>query len=81
MLRLLDRPIEIEGHTDGQGSPAANWRLSARRAQAVVRFLEEAGKLNTDLLAAAGYGSTRPIQKSGDESVIRRNRRVEVVVY
>jgi len=81
MLRILDRPVEIEGHTDGQGTPAANWRLSARRAQAVVRFLEEAGRLKTEMLAAAGYGSTRPIQTSGDESVMRRNRRVEVVVY
>ena len=81
MLRLLDRPIEIEGHTDGQGSPAANWRLSARRAQSVVRFLEEAGNIKNSLLAAVGYGATRPIQVSGDEDVMRRNRRVEVVVY
>ncbi|MFT5432680.1 MAG: chemotaxis protein MotB [Myxococcota bacterium] len=78
MLRTLKRPIEVEGHTDGAQGKMSNWKLSARRASSIVRYLEAAGKLPGPMLSAVGYGDTRPLPS--DEGVGPQNRRVEVVV-
>lgn len=77
ILRKLDRAVEIEGHTDSARSRRkSNWKLSAQRAAAVVRYLEEAGNISASTLTAVGYGDTRPAFDGKD----LRNRRVEIVV-
>lgn len=55
---------------------ATNWELSAGRAVAVVRHLQEASKLDPARLSAAGYGQYRPISRR-DRTV---NRRIEIVL-
>lgn len=63
----------VEGHTDAAGSSSYNLNLSERRAQSVVRYLNEKG-VDTSRLIAKGYGQSRPVVAdplSGD------NRRVE----
>lgn len=79
-IRTLGEPVRIEGHTDSVPGryPLANWRLSTRRAVAVLRYLREGCDLQPDLLAAAGYADTRPADGAAraDGS---RHRRVEVV--
>ena len=76
VLRTLDRDVEIEGHTDLARGRIPNWTLSARRAAAVVRYLEEASAFPASRLTAVGYGPTRPAFDGKDP----RNRRVEIVV-
>ena len=78
MLRALDRPVEIEGHTDQAKAKISNWKLSARRASSIVRYLESAGGLPASMLSAVGYGDTKPLAQS--EGTGARNRRVEIVV-
>ncbi len=59
---LRDNPnitIEMAAHTDRVGSDSYNERLSARRAQAVVDYLVDAG-ISPDRLQARGYGKSRP---------------------
>ena len=80
----LARPVRVEGHTDAtpvaSGPYHDNWALSAARAATVVSYLERAHHLRPGLLAAAGYGASRPIA-SGDSAPSRDlNRRIEVVV-
>ncbi|NOU07313.1 MAG: OmpA family protein [Hyphomicrobiaceae bacterium] len=71
--------IEIEGHTDNEGTPERNERLSDRRAQAVVDFLARAG-VEPQKLFAVGYGETRPLVPN-DSAVNRaKNRRIEFTV-
>jgi outer membrane protein OmpA-like peptidoglycan-associated protein len=80
---LGGRTVTIEGHTDDQGDPAYNQRLSEARAEAVrARLAVELGDGFT--LEAAGYGETRPVapnQKedgSDDPEARARNRRVVI---
>jgi chemotaxis protein MotB len=78
MLTELGRPVEIEGHTDATRGRESNWRLSAARAQAVMRYLEVAGNLDPNLLTAVGFADSRPV--AGLSPKDARNRRVEIVV-
>lgn len=80
LLRDLGHPVRVEGHADGQGSEGANWELSSRRAVAVVRLWLEEVSFPPKRIAAAGYGSHRPIAKGDDPEARRRNRRVDVVI-
>ncbi len=71
--------IEIEGHTDNEGTPERNDRLSNRRAQAVVDFLSRAG-VEPPKLAAIGYGETRPLVPNDSAANRALNRRIEFTV-
>jgi outer membrane protein OmpA-like peptidoglycan-associated protein len=71
--------IEVAGHTDIEGHPDNNQRLSERRAQAVVDFLVEAG-VPTARIHAAGYGFSRPLVPNTTDENKARNRRIEFSV-
>jgi OmpA-OmpF porin, OOP family len=71
--------IEIEGHTDSEGAPDRNQRLSDRRAQSVVTYLTNAG-VPANQLNAIGYGETRPIVPNDTTENRARNRRIEFTV-
>ena len=83
-LVTLDMPLRIEGHTDesrlGSGRFRDNWELSSSRAAAVASYIERAHRMNGKLLAAAGYGSTRPLVSGNTGAAREANRRVEMVV-
>jgi len=71
--------IEIQGHTDNQGQPAANQTLSDNRAAAVRDALVRLG-VAADRLTSRGYGQTRPIRPNLTAVGRAANRRVEVVI-
>jgi outer membrane protein OmpA-like peptidoglycan-associated protein len=73
------RLVEVHGHTDEQSTPAYNLRLSRRRANAVVRFLVEAG-VDQARLRARGFGNERPIARGTSPEAQAQNRRVEFVI-
>ncbi len=68
--------IEIGGHTDSQGSDAANLSLSTKRAQAVVDYMILAG-LDQSRLQAKGYGESQPIEDNATKEGRAANRRTE----
>lgn len=68
--------IEISGHTDNTGDPAANLALSQQRAEAVKAELVSDG-LDESRLVAKGYGQTRPIADNDTEEGRAQNRRTE----
>ncbi|RME22255.1 MAG: hypothetical protein D6798_16255, partial [Deltaproteobacteria bacterium] len=72
--------LEIQGHTDSQGSEEHNLELSQRRAEAVRNYLIEKGGIDPSRLVARGYGESRPLQEGNTEEVYATNRRVEFVV-
>jgi OOP family OmpA-OmpF porin len=79
---LTDRSIvriEVSGHTDNVGDPAANLKLSQDRAQAVVDYIVKHG-VDPRKIAAVGYGQTKPIAKNNTETGRAQNRRVEFVI-
>ncbi|MBR9814570.1 OmpA family protein [bacterium] len=71
--------VEVQGHTDSQGSEALNQALSERRAQSVVRYLVAQG-IEANRLRAAGYGELRPVADNTTKSGRARNRRVVLKV-
>lgn len=68
--------IEVQGHTDSQGSDANNQVLSQNRASAVVLYMTEHG-VDTSRLVAMGYGEDQPISDNGTSAGRADNRRVE----
>jgi chemotaxis protein MotB len=75
--------IRVEGHTDNiplsRSAFASNWELSAGRALAVVRFLQESG-VDPTRLAGAGYGEYQPISPNDTPEGRSLNRRIEIVL-
>ena len=71
-----DRRIQIEGHTDDQGNPEYNKKLSQRRADSVKKWLVLKG-INGDRLVAQGFGPSRPIETNKTLEGRAKNRRVE----
>ena len=71
--------IEIAGHTDNTGNPAANLKLSQDRANAVREYLISKG-VPADRVKAKGYGDTQPRAANDSDLNRQRNRRTEVRV-
>jgi outer membrane protein OmpA-like peptidoglycan-associated protein len=71
--------VRVEGHTDSQGGESFNMKLSAARAEAVVRYLVERGVPASRLLAK-GFGATQPLTTNRTEQGRAQNRRVEFVL-
>jgi|GEM_PF-1970462 len=71
------KAIEVGGHTDAIGSDSYNLRLSWKRSQSVVDFLEDRVGVPTGLLVPQGYGEAQPIDTNETEAGRGANRRVE----
>jgi len=71
--------IQIEGHTDAEGTDERNARLADRRARAVADFLSQNG-VDARRLTTIGYGATRPIGDNSTEEGRAKNRRIEFTV-
>lgn len=77
--RCIDAQIEIEGHTDSDGTPDRNQRLSDRRAQSVLDYLVKAG-VPSSRMSAIGYGETRAVAPNDTAENKALNRRIEFTV-
>jgi len=77
---LLDNPtirLRIEGHTDSDGNPDLNLKLSQDRADAIKEYLVSFGHVDKARVDAIGYGSSRPIVVENTDADKMLNRRVE----
>ena len=71
--------VLIEGHTNNNGGPEYNYRLSEDRANSVMRYLIDAG-VPRDRLVAQGYGYDKPLVDHDHPDAKTVNRRVEFTV-
>lgn len=71
--------VRIEGHTDSQGTAAANLMLSQRRADAVRDVLVAAGVPRAKV-QAVGRGQLQPVADNASAAGRSRNRRVEIII-
>lgn len=71
--------IEIQGHTDSNGSDSYNLNLSQGRSQSVVDYLVSKG-ISRGRLSARGFGETRPIDSNDSDAGRANNRRVEFTI-
>jgi flagellar motor protein MotB len=80
-----DKNVRVDGHTDdapiqrSRDRNQSNWELSAKRALAVLHYLEEKG-IESSRLQFSGFAQFEPFQSGSDERARQRNRRVEIVL-
>jgi outer membrane protein OmpA-like peptidoglycan-associated protein len=69
--------IQLEGHTDYQGDPAENMKLSRQRVKAVKDYLVSKGIAKSRIHTKA-FGGTMPLSRDNTPEAHRMNRRVEL---
>lgn len=74
-----DLQIAVEGHTDNQGKPEYNWKLSTLRANSVVKILTGNG-VNPRNVTSSGRAMYHPLVPNDTEAHRARNRRVEIIL-
>lgn len=71
--------LKVTGHTDNVGKPAANMKLSEKRAKAVKAYLVKKG-VAEDRIITEWFGQTRPIAPNNTPEGRQKNRRVEMLI-
>ncbi len=71
--------VLIEGHADERGTREYNIALGARRAAAVVNYLESRG-VSASRITSKSYGKERPVAVCNDISCWSQNRRAVTVL-
>ena len=78
--------LQIEGHTDSDGSSAYNIDLSARRSVATYNamvahlpsLIDHRNLQGQPVLSVSGYGEDRPIEDNADQDARAANRRINL---
>jgi type IX secretion system PorP/SprF family membrane protein len=71
--------IELQGHTDSDGSASANQKLSEGRAKSAMDYMVNKG-ISPARMTAKGYGQTQPIDTNATPEGKAKNRRVELKI-
>jgi outer membrane protein OmpA-like peptidoglycan-associated protein len=71
--------LEIQGHTDAQGSDDSNVRLGAARADAVRRYLSARLEVPEERFSVVSAGSRSPAAEDRTAEGRSRNRRVVIL--
>ncbi|MDG1333461.1 MAG: PorP/SprF family type IX secretion system membrane protein [Crocinitomicaceae bacterium] len=79
LLVKKDVRIQLDGHTDGDGTEAYNLKLSKNRVEAVKRFLVANG-VDESRIEIEYFGESKPIAANDNENGKARNRRVEMKI-
>lgn len=74
-----DLKVKIVGHTDADGSDAANLELSKKRSAAVKDFLVKEFGIDESRMQTDGKGEGEPIDKNDTPAGKANNRRVEFI--
>lgn len=69
--------IQLEGHTDNQGSAEANMKLSQDRVEAVKKYLVKNGA-GKDRIKTKAFGGSKPLRNEMTPEARAMNRRVEM---
>jgi OmpA-OmpF porin, OOP family len=79
MKEFTDLKVKIIGHTDADGSDAANLDLSKRRAVSVKDMLSKEFGIDASRMETDGKGESEPIDKNDNPAGKANNRRVEFI--
>jgi outer membrane protein OmpA-like peptidoglycan-associated protein len=70
--------LEIQGFADDKGSDNYNHQLTAKRAEAVRRYLAEKHNISLYRMHILGFGEVRPVADNTTKEGRAQNRRVEI---
>ena len=71
--------VDVNGHTDSDGSDQYNFQLSRDRAESVGLFLVNRG-INSTRIAINGFGESQPVASNNTAAGKAQNRRVEIQI-
>ncbi len=71
--------IQVEGHCDARGGIQYNLGLGEKRANAVKKFLVDAG-ISKDRISTISFGKERPLDPAETEEAYAKNRRANFVI-
>lgn len=71
--------IKLTGHTDNQGDPVLNLKLSLDRVNEVKKYLSSHG-VNGSRITTEGLGDTQSVASNDQEETRAKNRRVEFTI-
>lgn len=74
-----DIDINVEGHTDPDGSVDRNWDLSVNRATTIVKLLSSYG-VSPERITASGRALFNPVAPNDTEANKSKNRRTEIIL-
>jgi len=77
LKKNLQWKVQLNGHTDDQGSDDYNLTLSANRATSVGEYIAQQG-ISSERIQTHGFGKQKPLLIGNDEQTRAINRRVEV---
>ncbi len=80
MAQYPDVIVELEGHTDSQGTEAYNLGLSERRAAAVREVMISRFGIVGSRISSRGFGESQPIASNDTAAGRADNRRVMTVI-
>lgn len=72
--------VYIEGHAYDEGTEREALAVSQNRADSVLRYLVEKGKVSPDNLYSRGHGESAPLDTADTEEARMKNRRVDIVI-
>lgn len=79
-LDVADR-IELHGHCDAIGENAYNLQLSAKRVEAVNKYLLSIGWSQKDIKVVQAHGENKPLNNNLSLEERMLNRRVEIKIF
>ena len=79
LKEFADLKVKIVGHTDADGSDAANLELSKKRAASVKETLAKEFGIDESRMETDGKGESEPIDKNDTPAGKANNRRVEFI--
>jgi OmpA-OmpF porin, OOP family len=79
LKEYADLKVKIIGHTDADGSDAANLELSKKRAASVKEALAKEFGIDESRMETDGKGESEPIDKNDTPTGKANNRRVEFI--
>ncbi len=71
--------LDVDGHTDAQGTDVSNQTLSENRAASVKDYLISQG-VAAGRMVSTGYGETKPVADNATAAGRAKNRRTEMTV-
>ncbi len=81
LTAMLEHPtlgLKVEGHTDSQGDPDYNLKLSDLRAAAIRSWLHKRG-IDEARVQTQGFGQQQPVASNQTDEGRAENRRVELI--
>lgn len=79
LIQFPNIRVKVIGHTDSDGSDAANMELSLRRAEAVKKTISSEFAIDSNRIEFTGKGESEPVADNSNKVGKAQNRRVEFI--